>query len=83
MSKPIRTPDTSTEVKITNKRAQRPQDPGNQSKLPHERDQSIDSTRNEPHTEMKQAYKDVSKGLKDTDERAKDGRPVGSKIPTK
>ncbi len=36
-------------------------------KLPHERDQSVDMTQDTPHSEMKQAYSDLQRGLKDTD----------------
>ena len=37
-------------------------------KMPHERDQSVDMTHGEPDAQMQQAYKDVKRGLKDTDE---------------
>ena len=37
-------------------------------KLPHERDESVDMTHGEPDAQMEQAYRDVKRGLKDTDE---------------
>lgn len=37
-------------------------------KLPHERDQSVDMTHGQPDANVEQAYKDVKRGLKDTDE---------------
>lgn len=43
--------------------AQSPQLP----KLPHERDQSVDMTDGIPSPEMQQAYRDVERGLVDTD----------------
>lgn len=36
-------------------------------KLPHERDQSVDMTGGQPDAEVQQAYRDVSRGLQDTD----------------
>lgn len=36
-------------------------------RLPHERDQTPDDQTIEPQKEMKQAYKDLQKGLVDTD----------------
>ena len=36
-------------------------------KMPHERDQSVDMTHGEPDAQVEQAYKDVKRGLKDTD----------------
>lgn len=53
--------------------------PGNESQLPHERDQSLHATRANAHPEIKQAHKDLKKGLVDTDARASDGRPLGSR----
>ncbi|WP_417284002.1 hypothetical protein [Comamonas sp.] len=53
--------------------------PGNQAQLPHERDQSLHATGNRVHPEMQQAHQDLKKGLVDTDARAKDGRPLGSR----
>lgn len=41
--------------------------PETQPKLPHERDQSVDSTGGTPSVEIEQAYRDVSRGLQDTD----------------
>lgn len=46
-------------------------------------DPSLGVTRPEPHPEMEQAHKDVKKGLLDTDARAPDGRPLGSRRTTK
>ena len=37
-------------------------------KMAHERDQSVDMTHGEPDAQVQQAYKDVKRGLKDTDE---------------
>lgn len=56
--------------------------PGNESMLPHERDQSLDSTSGSVHPEMEIAHNDLKKGLVDTDARAKDGRPIGSRRTT-
>lgn len=56
--------------------------PGNESMLPHERDQSMHPTGGIAHPEMKQAHIDLKKGLVDTDARAKDGRPIGSRRTT-
>ena len=36
-------------------------------KLPHERDESVDMTHGEPDAHMEQAYRDVTRGLQDTD----------------
>lgn len=36
-------------------------------KLPHERDESVDMTHGEPDAQMEQAYRDVKRGLTDTD----------------
>ena len=36
-------------------------------KMPHERDESVDMTHGEPDAQMEQAYRDVKRGLKDTD----------------
>lgn len=38
-----------------------------EGRLPHERDQSIDMTDGARHPEVEQAYKDVQRGLRDTD----------------
>ncbi len=40
---------------------------GPEPRLPHERDQSVEMTGGEPSEEMQQAYKDVQRGLQDTD----------------
>lgn len=36
-------------------------------KLPHERDQSVDMTHGKPDAQVQQAYRDVQRGLQDTD----------------
>jgi len=36
-------------------------------KLPHERDESVDMTHGKPDVQMEQAYRDVKRGLLDTD----------------
>ena len=36
-------------------------------KMPHERDESVDMTHGEPDAQMEQAYRDVKRGLTDTD----------------
>lgn len=43
-------------------------------KLPHERDQSINATGKITSEPMKQAYRDLTKGLQDTDRAAEAGR---------
>lgn len=75
-------PPNSAEVQITTTTKQKPSDPGNAAKLPHERDQSVNMTDGEPSPEMKQAHKDIERGLVDTDARGSDGKPLGSKKPT-
>ncbi|KRD21983.1 hypothetical protein ASE39_06200 [Acidovorax sp. Root267] len=35
--------------------------------LPHERDESVDMTHGKPDVQMEQAYRDVKRGLLDTD----------------
>ncbi|CAN7148139.1 hypothetical protein LJR129_000029 [Acidovorax sp. LjRoot129] len=40
---------------------------GPEARLPHERDQATDMTDGERHPEIEQAYKDVERGLQDTD----------------
>lgn len=42
-------------------------------KLPHERDQSVDMTHGQPDAQVRQAYRDVQRGLQDTDR----GPPAG------
>ena len=56
--------------------------PGNESQLPHERDQSLHSTSVNTHPVIEQAHKDLKKGLVDTDARASDGRPLASRRST-
>ena len=36
-------------------------------KLPHERDESVDMTHGVPDAQMQQAYRDLQRGLQDTD----------------
>ncbi len=48
-----------------------------------DQDPALGITSSEPQPEMQQAAKDLKKGLVDTDARGKDGRPLGSKRPTK
>lgn len=36
-------------------------------KLPHERDESVDMTHGKPDAQIEQAYRDVQRGLLDTD----------------
>ncbi|MDP3228723.1 MAG: hypothetical protein Q8N13_12195 [Acidovorax sp.] len=36
-------------------------------KLPHERDESVDMTHGQPDAQIEQAYRDVKRGLQDTD----------------
>lgn len=40
---------------------------GPEARLPHERDQATDMTDGERHPEVEQAYKDLQRGLQDTD----------------
>lgn len=75
----VASPD-ETKVNLTKKGDT--SDPGNESRLPHERDQSLQSTGDLLHPEMKQAHNDLKKGLVDTDARATDGRPIGSRRTT-
>lgn len=56
--------------------------PGNESQLPHERDQSLHATDGRIHTEIEQGHNDLKRGLVDTDARAQDGRPLGSRRTT-
>jgi hypothetical protein len=42
--------------------------------LPHERDESVDTTGTIPSEPMQQAYRDIKRGLKDTDRGAEAGR---------
>lgn len=68
-------------TQIDTTRRQSPNDPGHAGKLPHERDQSVHATDQEPDEQMQQAYKDVEQGLVDTDARGADGQPLGSQRP--
>ena len=72
-------PQPSEETKIDTTRKQHPQDPGQQAKMPHEKDQSLGEVSNQPSPEMEQAHADLRRGLVDTDARAPDGRPKGDK----
>lgn len=55
-----------------------PQDPGEDHlRLPHERDQSTDSTADAPAPEMQQAHQDLQEGQVDTDMRATPGLDAG------
>lgn len=40
---------------------------GPEGRLPHERDQAVDMTDGEPDARVEQAYRDVKRGLVDTD----------------
>ena len=55
---------------------------GHEGKLPHERDESVVMTNQTPSPKMQQGYKDLKKGLMNSDARAADGRPIGDDIPT-
>ncbi len=68
------------EVLVNTDEAARKDDPGSTAKLPHERDQSIDMTGGAKSPEITQAFKDLERGLRDTDARAPDGRP--EQLPT-
>lgn len=72
---------TTPDVEVDTTSQQTPSNPGSSAKLPHERDQSIGATRKDPHPEVQQAFKDVKRGLENTDARGTDGRPRGSKKP--
>ncbi len=56
-------PDTPGPVKTDATAAKANETP----KLPHERDESVDMTHGEPDAQMQQAYRDVQRGLQDTD----------------
>ena len=68
---------------INTQRKQRPSDAEAASKLPHERDASIDMTAPQPDPVMQQAHRDLKKGLVDTDARAADGTPLSSRRPAR
>lgn len=72
-------PKTETQIDTTT--PQSPADPDHAAKLPHERDQSVNATDQNPDPAMQQAYSDLQKGLVDTDARGASGRPLGSKAP--
>lgn len=42
-------------------------DDAQKPKLPHERDESVDMTHGHPDAQVEQAYRDVERGLQDTD----------------
>lgn len=71
------------EVQVNTAQKQKPGDSENQAKLPHERDQSTHMTDQKADPKMQQAHKDLARGLEDTDARGADGKPLGSKKPTK
>ena len=75
-------PPPKPEPQIDTTTPQKPTDPGAAGKLPHERDQSVNMTDQEPAPEMQQAHRDLQKGLVNTDARAADGRPLGDDVPT-
>jgi hypothetical protein len=54
---------------------------GNESQLPHERDQSLHATGGNVHPRWSKPTT-TSRGLVDTDARASDGRPLGSRRTT-
>lgn len=76
---PVASPD---EAKINLAKKGDSAAPGNESQLPHERDQSLHATDGKVHPEVMQAHKDLKRGLVDTDARAADGRPIGSRRTT-
>ncbi|MEJ5152362.1 hypothetical protein [Comamonas sp. MYb396] len=78
---PTNNPPASDKTNVDTTRKQQPHDPGSQAKMPHEKDQSVGETSQEPSPEMEQAHADLKRGLVDTDARAPDGRPKGSKHP--
>lgn len=77
MKKPIVAQPSETKINLT--QGDSTPSPGHTALLPHEKDQSLQATEPNPHPEMKQAHQDVKSGLVDTDARAKDGRPLGSR----
>jgi len=44
-----------------------PSESADKAKLPHERDESVDMTHGQPDAQVEQAYRDVQRGLQDTD----------------
>ncbi|QNP48947.1 hypothetical protein [Diaphorobacter aerolatus] len=75
-------PATRTpEVQVNTEKPGQAEDPGSTAKLPHERDQSTSMTGGNKSPEMEQAHKDVKRGLRDTDARGADGRPVKPRQP--
>ncbi len=83
MQKKQSTPESPrlTEAHITTKTPHPEGELGENSKLPHERDQSVPAANPKTQPEIRQAHEDLRKGLKDTDARGKDGMPLGSKRP--
>ena len=57
-------PGPATQAPLKTDPAKDPEPP----KLPHERDESVDMTHGEPDAQMQQAYRDVERGLQDTDQ---------------
>ncbi len=77
MTQPTPPPPTHTpEVRVNTNKPSRKDDPDSKAKLPHERDQSVNMTDGQASPQVEQAYKDVKRGLRDTDARASDGRPA-------
>ena len=77
-----RTTPNAPQADINTQAQQTPGDSGNAAKLPHERDQSVNMTDQQPAPEMQQAHRDLQKGMVDTDARGADGKPLGDDIPT-
>lgn len=67
---PAKTPQRATESQVN--KAVAPQDASLEASLalPHERDQSIDMTPDQPAGKIKQASADVKRGIKDTSKAA-------------
>ena len=59
----LRSPSPSLAASRAGESAARVEKP----KLPHERDESVDMTHGEPDPQIEQAYRDVQRGLQDTD----------------
>lgn len=78
-----RTPQPpNAEPQVDTTRPQSPDDPDHAAKLPHERDQSVDMTHGAPSGKVQQGYRDLRRGLVDTDARDPQGRPLGQQRPT-
>lgn len=79
---PHNTTPNAPQADINTQSKQTPADTGNEAKLPHERDQSVNMTDHQPDPQMQQAHRDLKKGLVDTDARGADGKPLGDDVPT-